>query len=72
MADAANVGLATDLLFLRLGTDGALRLRARRNGRHRPSCFVLSNNDHARDRLLDHVDDRVLDGYLYYSSYRFF
>ena len=70
-AEAACVMLGIDLLVFRLGTDAALRLRTGRNRSRRPNHFVLSNNDHAGDRLLDHVDDRVLDRHLYHLSWRF-
>jgi hypothetical protein len=40
------------LLFFRLRAGTTFR------GRH-PNRFVFSNTDHARDRLIDHVDNRV-------------
>ena len=40
--------------FFRLRAGATLRGR-------RPNRFVLRNTDHAGDRLIDHVDDRVFD-----------
>jgi hypothetical protein len=45
-------------LFVGLGTGATLGLTAGRNGSSRPNRFVLRNDNHAGDRLLDHVDDR--------------
>jgi hypothetical protein len=52
------------LLFFRLRTVVA-------PGGRRPNCFVLGNSDHAGDRLIDHVDDRVFDD-RHALSWRFF
>jgi hypothetical protein len=60
-----------DLLFFRVGAGAVLWLRAGRNGGRRLNCFALCNDNHTGGRLLDHVDDRVLDRHLHHLSWRF-
>ena len=59
-----------DLLFFRLAPVPGVASRSDEMG-VAVDLSVLSNNNHAGDRLLDHVDDRVLDRHLHHSSWRF-